>query len=180
MCFSCSIRRSFRCSVIELQVHHQVRVRPLRVCSAERARRGRQRAPSVWVPGCSVLTAGLQTARRQMRPLGLGKARTRFRRGQNADRLRRLRELHDWRTTADRRPLELSSSTTRDCLPDPAHFDPAHFIETQDHVWPARSRDPAGPRNYTEGCGDLIPISIFRAHRYPIVKLAIKKSDRKS
>jgi hypothetical protein len=65
-------------------------------------------------------------------------------------------------------------------LPDPAHFDPAHFIETQDHVWPARSRDPAGPRNYTEGFGDLIPISIFRAHRYPIVKLAIKKSDRKS
>ena len=115
---------------------------------------------------CSLLTAGLQTARRQMRPLGSG-------RGQNADRLRRLRELHDWRTTADRGPPELSSSTTRDCLPDPAHF-----IETQDHVWPARSRDPAGPRNYTEGFGDLIPVSPLRAHRYPIVKkLAIKKSD---
>ena len=49
-------------------------------------------------------------------------ASSRFGQGQNADRLRRLRELHDWRTSADRGPPELSSSTTRDCLPDPAHF----------------------------------------------------------
>jgi hypothetical protein len=52
----------------------------------------------------SLLTAGLQSAATD--------ASSRFRRGQNADRLRRLRELHDWRTTADRAP-RVSSSTTR-------------------------------------------------------------------
>ena len=37
---------------------------------------------------------------------------------------------------------------------------------------------PPSPRNYTEGFGDLTPVSPLRAHRYPIVKkLAIKKPD---
>jgi hypothetical protein len=100
---------------------------------------------------------------------------SRFGQGQNADRLRRLKELHDWRSTADRGSPELSSSTTRDiCLTQHTS------IETQDHdIGRAGVVIPPRP---TKLYGRLrrphTGLSAW-AHRYPIVKkFAIKKPDR--